>query len=188
MKKIDKNSALKLLAVVLVQLFIVFSLGAYYFSIHQGGEIIRLEIEPVDPTDLIRGDYVVFSYRGISRIYLSEHGYSEESFRLGDNIYVSLVERSDGVSQLGEVSKEKPESGVFLTGRVKKIRQDTATVIYGIEEYFIPERTGRMVEFRGKKVEAEVAVSKTGKAVLREIYLNGEVWPGSKSEDRNWVE
>lgn len=176
---------------VAILLFLVVSFG----SVIASGNKIYLRIEPVDPRDPLRGDYVTFRYEGLSRLSI----YNNESYdyrtgqytqpksvayREGDTVYVRLRETgSVWVADYNPVSKSVPTEGVFLQGKVTNVTQSQTkgtteiTVAYGIEEYFIPEGTGQNVPFWNSEVIAEVYVNGNGKAVLRRLYKDGKLWP-----------
>jgi uncharacterized membrane-anchored protein len=50
-------------------------------------------------------------------------------------------------------------------------------IVYGIEEYFIPEGQGRNFSFWNKEAAARVAVDENCNAALKQIYIDGEPWP-----------
>jgi uncharacterized membrane-anchored protein len=50
-------------------------------------------------------------------------------------------------------------------------------VVYGIEEYFIPEGKGRDFRFGNKMASARIVVDDNGNAVLKGIIVDGKPWP-----------
>lgn len=50
-------------------------------------------------------------------------------------------------------------------------------IVYGIEQYFIPEGKGQNFSFWDKEVAALVAVDDDGNAVLKKIYVDDKPWP-----------
>jgi uncharacterized membrane-anchored protein len=186
---------------VAILLFLVISFG----SVIAGGNKIYLRIEPVDPRDPLRGDYVTFRYQGLSTLSVSDYEYdgyrcnpsmgssydpqrcapgNNSSYRVGDTVYVRLRESgSVWVADYNPVSKMVPRDGVFLQGKVTRVDQSgiastkKLNVAYGIEEYFIPEGTGQNEPFWNSEMIAEVYVNQGGKAVLRRLYKDGKLWP-----------
>ena len=55
----------------------------------KNGHEVRLAVVPVDPRDLLRGDYIVLSY-GISRLDNDKLA-GDDAFAVGDPIYVTLT-------------------------------------------------------------------------------------------------
>jgi uncharacterized membrane-anchored protein len=48
---------------------------------------------------------------------------------------------------------------------------------YGIESYFVPEGRGREIEMAvGKNIDVKITISKSGKAVIKELLLEGHVF------------
>lgn len=172
--------------VVAIQVLIILTIVVFKVSILTGGTPILLKIEPVDPRDLLRGDYVTFRYGLVSSIpgYLLD---VEEDYFAGEDVYV-ILRPSGSYWTVDRAQKSKPDSvEVFLKGTVTRdwISQKTNPlsgggtlfVSYGIEDYFIPEGEGRDVSFWNKKVAAQVLVDNGGHAVLKKIYINDKPWP-----------
>lgn len=108
----------KLFIIALFFWIVIF--GALIFSkeyILKTGTDILLKIEPVDPRDLFRGDYVRLRY-SISRINLNETEYEEtESFERDDLVYVNLA-ADIKYAYPTKVSKLKPKDGIFIKGKI----------------------------------------------------------------------
>lgn len=128
------------------------------------GTEIELRLQPVDPTDLFRGEYLTLSY-DLSRIddALQRDGVLKD----GETIYVSL---GDGrVRHATGYSHVKP-AGLALKGVV-----DHGRILYGIERYYIPEGAGRDVSFWNKNYTARVMVDTSGNSRVTAILLDGDV-------------
>jgi len=178
----------KFILAVALQLAIIFIIIIFKFSIFTGGTEVMLRIQPVDPRDPLRGDYVTFSY-DISTVSSYQFKYSPISN--GDKVYVPLTKRGNYWVVSGNIQKVKPTQGVFLKGVIKRggdavlpqgpfginRGDDIVTIIYGTEEYFIPEGTGRFERFLGNNNFAKVAIDDNGNAVLKQIFVDGEIWP-----------
>jgi len=146
------------------------------------GETIRLKVEPVDPRDLMRGDYVILSYdisqvpkNGIEGIpdathpsYLYWHRDLEER-----TIYVTLELDADGKLWRGvKTSVNQPSSGRFIRG--KYVRQwGSPRIQFGIEAFYVQEGAGKKLEQarNARNLVAEVALMSSGKATLRELIV-----------------
>lgn len=176
-----------LLAAVLVALIQTAVLGYMVesrASILRNGVDVRLKTAPVDPRDLLRGDYVTLGY-AISTI--------ERSIIVGETpkaagrqtMAVRLVPGADGLWSASQASfaslPEQPGSVVVRTlpfeyypgadGAVP----ETIFVSYGIERYYVPEGEGRVLEEARNAQALEVAarVSSTGRMQIRQIVLDG---------------
>lgn len=132
---------------------------------------ILLETVPVDPRDLLRGDYVILNY-GVSTL-------SPELFepRLeaplpgGHSVYV-LLERRGEYFEAVRASLEPltpAEGQVLLRGLSQPGWTAGARVEYGIERYYVPEGQGNPVG----KLTVEVAVAGSGQALIKQVFLDG---------------
>jgi uncharacterized membrane-anchored protein len=148
-------------------------------SLLANGREVVLEVMPVDPRSLFRGDYVILGY-DISRL----NAPSPTPHR-GDDIYVTL-QKGAGDTWSAVASSPQPPVGtgpdqVVLKGRVDYISSPAqgpaqAFVHYGIESFFVPEGTGRELEalVREKKLSAIVAVGAGGDAGIKGLVVDGK--------------
>jgi uncharacterized membrane-anchored protein len=152
-------------------------------SILSHGTEIVLKTEPVDPRDLLRGDYVTLGYE-VSQIPAKEitapagGWYTEGSY-----VYVVLKKGGDGVWARSRASAE-PISDLkgdelLLRGRARFTfepqSEQTVSVDYGIERFYVPEGEGRAIETaqQQKRIDAVVMVDKNGKAQIKALRDNG---------------
>lgn len=167
--------SVKFIAAVVFQVVVVLVIILFKTSVISQGAEVLLQIQPVDPTDLLRGDYVTFRYV-ISTTNTSVFSYSP--VRVGDMVYVPLAPTGDYWSVSGRIGKSPDTEGnVFIRGTVSRVYGSGVSIQYGVEEYFIPEGEGRNVNFWRRNAAAKVSVSADGSAVLRQIYLDGQPWP-----------
>lgn len=182
------SSTTKFLFAVLFQVVIILGIVIFKLSILVGGTDVVLRIAPVDPRDLLRGDYVTFQY-DISTI--DSYYARSKSIRNGDTVYV-VLQQSGQYWHVRSVEKNKPrDERIFLKGVVAsggiveendletsfRFNGGNMRIVYGIEEYFIPEGRGQGVSFQNKEAAARVAVDTDGNAVLEQIYVNQVPWP-----------
>lgn len=178
----------KFILAIFLQVMIIVTIIIFKLSILTSGTDVMLKIAPVDPRDLLRGDYVTFRY-DISNLgsYISKR----DVVRNGDTIYVTL--QHDGKYYLAtSFQKDKPTDGeIFIKGTVasggldaqasslqrQDFRNSNVGVVYGIEEYFIPEGKGQGFSFFNKESAARVAIDQNGNAVLKQIYVQDKPWP-----------
>lgn len=184
----------KFIIAIGVQVGIIFFIIFFKLLILAGGEEVILKIRPVDPRDPFRGDYITFQY-DISRI--KENSFyslgSREKIKYGDKIYIPLAKKGNYWIKNGNVIKDKPNAGIFIKGAIKDIKwkgdlPEEIFVSYGIEEYFIPENSGRDVSFSGRDTFAKVVLDKNGNAVLKSVYVNGKLWPPKDSSNEEIAE
>ena len=159
------------------------------------GREIVLDVVPVDPRDLLRGDYVRLSYPASrlngSIVHLPEHPES------GMPIFVTLERQGQAPANKWvavAASTERPalpdtEGKVVLrgdldswyvqdlAGRANKLSAgDHVNVNYGIETYFIPEGTGAALERMTREgvIKTIVNVGRDGRAAIKELIVDGE--------------
>ena len=154
-------------------------------SILRSGTDVRLKTLPVDPRDLMRGDYVILSY-GISSISGSLVTGTAPAESGSARLTVRLSPDAAGLWSATEASfgTLEPREGSVLVrtlpfefypsgdGRMP----DTLFVTYGIERYYVPEGEGRVLEDARNQEELEVAarVSEAGAIQISRILLRGE--------------
>jgi len=154
-------------------------------AILRNGADIRLKTSPVDPRDLLRGDYVILSYP-ISTI--------SKSIITGDippdgtrtRLSVRLKPDASGLWNATEArfADMAPEDGsvilrtlpiVFNTYGAGEM-PDTLFVQYGLERYYVPEGEGRTLENarNAEELEVEARVSHDGTPQIARLLLRGE--------------
>lgn len=183
------STKLKFTIAVALQIAVLAFIIIYKTSISLGGTEVILRIEPYDPRDPFRGDYITFRYSDLSSLPGHYYrGYYDQELQEKDIIYITLEQR--GKYHLpNEIFEQKPtDQTLFIKGTVENLNYsssygdenkylDTINATYGIEEYFIPEGTGQNIFFDDKETAAKVAIDENGNAVLKEIYINGKLWP-----------
>lgn len=148
------------------------------------GKEIRLAVVPVDPRDLLRGDYVTLVYP-ISRLRTDEID-GDDAFDVQEPIYVSLGE-VDGRWEATAIHREHPDAGVFLKGYVEdSYSADNCAVStgcwelhinYNLERFFVPEGAGRELETlrNDQHISVDVAIADSGRAALKRLLVDGKV-------------
>lgn len=141
------------------------------------GTVVRLETRPVDPRDLLRGDYVILNYElSTLNANLFPEGLTNRAPD-GTPVYVKL-ERQGEFHQPTEASFNPLTADAdhpVLRGTVEGTWSWTPNnpanvrVNYGLERFYVREGTGNP---RGK-LTVDVAVPSSGKGIIREVYLDG---------------
>lgn len=137
------------------------------------GKEVRVKTVPVDPRSLFRGNYARLNYAFSDLdgdLFLGD-----KPIRTDEVIYVSLKQSrlekqgKNGLYEYDSVSLEKPDSGVFLRGRIQN-RGSRYHIKYGIEAYFAPKDKALELEDKLRSNGVSVLmVSKSGKAVLKNV-------------------
>lgn len=157
----------------------------------RSGIQVLLETVPVDPRDLLRGDYVILRYK-ISTLSesLFAIGLTNDALA-GTAVYVKLEKR--GLFHEPQAASFTPlEADALhpvLRGRVaarswwnsENQTNRNIPVEYGLERFYVREGTGNP----SGKLTAEVSVPQSGNAVIRQLYLAGRPYAEAmKSEAR----
>jgi uncharacterized membrane-anchored protein len=191
MNQLNKNL---IIFVALVGLQIIVILGLFIdrtYTLNTGREI-ALATLPVDPRDLIRGEYVDLRYEiGTVSRFVRGGGVDDSSFRelttmsyddmvvsscsretclqVSDTVYVILTSYDNKVWNVNRVSRTKPtDFSVFLKGTVEKVTNYEASIYYGIEKYFVEAGSGLALERSGRLLVV-VSVGSDGSAVIKRV-------------------
>ena len=106
----------KFILAIALQAIIIFAIVIFKMSVLTGGTDVLLKIAPVDPRDMLRGDYATFQYSNVSNLdsYISDG----QPIRNGDTVYV-VLRQSGKYWMARNVQKTKPLSGdIALKGKV----------------------------------------------------------------------
>ncbi|MFA5901166.1 MAG: GDYXXLXY domain-containing protein [Hyphomicrobium sp.] len=154
-------------------------------SLLANGREVVLEVIPVDPRSLFRGDYVILGY-DISRFKLPAGNAPPER---NSPFYVTLRKGAGDNWQAVAGSSAFPAhlqpDEVVIKGRVEYVslpgRDQPQEPIgvglhYGIESYFVPEGTGTELEHMvgDKKISAVIAIDASGEAAIKGLISDGK--------------
>ena len=136
------------------------------------GTRVQLETAPVDPRDLLRGDYVILSYK-ISRVppacFVAP---PQGPLTAGTTVWVLLEEQENGfygIAQAG-LSRLSPGPGqVLLRGSAVESGARDLRLEYGLERYYVREGTGNP---QGR-LTVEASIDSAGVARIAEVYVDG---------------
>lgn len=153
-------------------------------GILRSGTEVLLKTAPVDPRDLLRGDYVILTYDVSTISTTSIIGQKPEA---GDaaRLHVRLKPGADGFWTVSEASFAPlpvEDGSVVLLSQPVTIydwewqNAGNLTVSYGIERFYVPEGEGRPIEDGRNEGRVSVAarVSEDGQAQIRALMLDGE--------------
>ncbi len=145
------------------------------------GREITLDVKPVAPRSLFRGDYVILGY-DISQLPLAMF---QPAPRVGEQVHVRLVQDATGwkAASVGRgLPTTRSDAEVVLAARVRHVPRGEplpdmrVSVTYGIESFFVPEGTGRAIETEigPGKVQAHLAVAADGRVAIKALTVDGE--------------
>jgi uncharacterized membrane-anchored protein len=173
-------------AAALVQIVLLTMMAVDHARILREGAEVTLQTRPVDPRDLLRGDYVVLSY-DISQLPAGPL-LNQPSVSRNPIVFVKLAPNRDGfyeaVSVHGDaVAVTSPE--VLVRGRVaygthcgSSARDfcDKLQIRYNLESYFVPQGEGKKLEQarNQRKLTVVASVLPSGRAAIKRLLLDGE--------------
>ncbi|MCX9014247.1 MAG: GDYXXLXY domain-containing protein [Candidatus Methanoperedens sp.] len=157
---------------MLIPALAILGFAVYNYYTYSAGEEILLKTVPVDPRDLLRGDYVNLGYE-ISTINLSNTPHTG-NFNSKDEIYATLSMSGKfwSVTQAGAEKPALQRNEVCMKGKVTNTYGGILRVRWGIESYFVPEGKGRDIELNTRNVSVKAAVDSNCRAVIKELYIN----------------
>jgi uncharacterized membrane-anchored protein len=156
-----------IIAAALQVLFLLF-IAASYYSIDYFGKDIVIKTVPVDPRDILYGDYVTLNFE-ISTVPLSKWtGDTSDLDRGQQRAYVVLEENKEGYYEVKKVHPNKTdvtEKQVLLHAKAEKIWSNTSEqmhITYGFERYYVPENTGKELEQQASDMDVVIRVAPWG--------------------------
>ncbi|MGG6893604.1 GDYXXLXY domain-containing protein [Rhizobium sp. BR 315] len=171
---------------VLQTAVLAYMVGERAWGLRSGVEVI-LKTAPVDPRDLLRGDYVTLNY-DISRVPVSTlvGGPPKESLS-NQVLSVRLKKQDDGYWSIAESSlgtlEPKPDTVIlkslpfdYVSYGDQADAKATMFVNYGIERFYVPEGQGHDIESarNDRRVSIAARVSSDGAAHIRSLLLDGK--------------
>ena len=171
-------------AAILLQCALLVLMVADRVRILREGREVTLQTRPVDPRDLLRGDYVVLGY-DISQLPAGALA-GQPTAERNPVVFVKLAPDANGLYQAvsvhaAPVTVTAPE--VLIRGRVSyscgstsRTFCDKLTIRYGLESYFVPEGEGKTLEQarNQQKLRVVAAVLPSGRAAIKRLLLDGE--------------
>ena len=171
-------------AAILLQCAMLILMVVDRMQILREGREVTLQTRPVDPRDLLRGDYVTLGY-DISQLPAGALA-GQPSAERNPIVFVKLAPDAGGLYQAvsvhaGPVAVTAPE--ILIRGRVTyscgstgRAFCDKLTIRYGLESYFVPEGEGRKLEQarNQQKLRIVAAVLPSGRAAIKRLLLDGE--------------
>jgi uncharacterized membrane-anchored protein len=153
-------------------------------SILRTGQEVMLEVRPVDPRDLLRGDYVWLSYNA-SRVPAEMIENAPEDYATHETVFVRLRPGEDGIAQpvaarIGsppEGDKEAKDVDLRGLAATRSSFGGFLSVDYGIERFYLPEGEGKPIEenLRERSFRMKIAVAKDGAAQIKAFYDGDEL-------------
>ena len=173
-------------AAAVVQLALLTVMIVDRVQILRDGKEVTLRSRPVDPRDLLRGDYVILGY-DISQLPAGALLNQPASSR-NPPVFVKLAPNRDGIYEavsvhaepVGVTSPEVLIRGTLLYGATFGSSGyafgEKLSIRYSLESYFVPEGEGRKLEdLRNQgKLSVVAAVLPSGRAAIKRLLIDGK--------------
>ena len=154
--------------------------------LRDGAEIV-LRAGPVDPRDLLRGDYVSLRYDDVSTIDRALFSGAWPDRDRFAPLWLTLKPGEDGVAVVKAITLEKPVPGeagaVYMKSKPLMLYKQDATqanaapiaLKFGIERYYVPEGEGLEIEKARNEHRTTVAVrvSRNGEPQIARLMIDG---------------
>lgn len=154
-----KKTTQGFIVVIILQLIILFGMAGYHMLILKTGTPITLKVQPVDPTDLFRGDYLTMRY-DISQLHKKDFADPGvlENLAIGADVYVPLKQEGAYWIQAGKATVLKPTKLPNAKSSNNEL-YIKGTVENNYINYIYPEsfdnQPPRSIAYKGKKPDAE---------------------------------
>lgn len=182
-----KKLVVSALVLALVQIGFLGWIIAGRAAVLRAGKEVLLKVEPIDPRDLLRGDYILLGY-DISRIPTSLIANIPAGKLSSDegSIVVRLKEDADSywrptVAWLDKAPAPAAPDEVDIAGHVAEgwdLKEGTTIAPdYGIERFYLPEGEGMAIQndMRVRPFGVRVAVAKNGAAQIKALMDGDKV-------------
>jgi len=149
-------------------------------EVQMTGTVVPLELVPVDPRDLLRGDYVIINL-AIGRVPRDLAG--ADSLKAGQAVFLELEMESEGPARPVSVSLDQPKSDkLVIAGTVRSSNSEAVWIDYGIDAFFLPEGEGREIEkLDTSRVLLEVAIAEDGRSLPLNLLVDGKAFKSDSS-------
>ena len=162
--------------VALIQLALIAVPLADRLQVQISGQEVVLNLRPVDPRDLLRGDYVILNLE-IGRVpaALQMQG---EIFGKGDKVYAGLEPDATGAAEVVRVARTRADAGpLAIAGTYRSMSGDDMNIDYGIDAFYLPEGEGKEIErLPAKRVQVVVAIHPDGRALPLRLLVDGKTF------------
>ena len=155
--------------IVALQAVFLLTWAGYHETVRHMAPTIRLKTMPVDPRDLLRGDYMTLNYE------ISRHRSTSPEGRNRDEVCV-VLKPAGNYQAIDEILTHDPlpEDERLWVYATASGRDGDLRLEYGIERYFVPEGRGTP---SFKNIEVEASVSPTHRLYIKHVRLDGKLFP-----------
>jgi uncharacterized membrane-anchored protein len=153
-------------AIVVAQAMFLLAWAGWHEQVRSRAPVVKLKTVPVDPQDLLRGDYMILRYE-ISDAKPPASAPASS----GAEFWVVLEPRGE-FHVVKSTSWDEP---AIDEGQIAvKAAMGGRGAVYGIENYYVPEGKGTP---RFKTIDVEAAVSPTRRLYIKRVLVDGRAYP-----------
>jgi uncharacterized membrane-anchored protein len=159
-------------ALVAAQVLYVLGVAGAGYATTALGQRVQLATTPIDPRDLLYGDFVRLRY-AISESPLARwHG--PEAPKRRQSVFVLLATGSDSLSIAVGVYPQAPRPSVgqaVLRGWVTDVYPASFNLRFNLERYYVPEGSGLRLEKAGRlhPLRVRVSIAPWGQARITDV-------------------
>lgn len=145
-------------------------------SILDSGKAFKFKTQPVDPSDPFKGKYIYLNYE------MNSFPTGQETWKRGEDIYVSISEDGQGFAKAIAVSKETPEYQDYVKATVDWSVNNTKEVRFSLPftEFYMDENKAYKAEVAHRNAQRDslpnntyaLVYVKKGEAVLANVFIN----------------
>jgi uncharacterized membrane-anchored protein len=157
--------------VVAVQVAFLLGWAGFHEGVRQMAPTVLLKTRPVDPRDILRGDYMILSYDISLAPKPAWWGTGSQT----EDVFVVLRDEG-GHAVIDKILANEPaadETGTWVHAKAWGNSGDMR-IEYGVERFFVPEGKGTPTF---KSLEVEASVSATHRLYIRRVLLDGNAFP-----------
>jgi uncharacterized membrane-anchored protein len=158
----------------LIQLGLIALPLAERFHVQRTGEYVRLALAPIDPRDLLRGDYIIINL-AIGRLSADIPGAG--TVAAGDKVFVGLAVKGSGPAEPAVIATNRDQAGALaIAGTVIDATGEAVRIDYGIDAFFVPEGEGLQIErLEPGRALLEIAVTRDGRSLPVSLIVDNQV-------------
>jgi len=164
-----------LLLLVAAQMLFIMAVAAAGYATTAYGRSITLRTTPVDPRDLLYGDYVRLNYV-ISQVP-NALWQETKAPRRRQPVYVVLRPAADSTYEAVRVYTQSPTAlppdQLVLRGWIADTRHRNLHIRYNLERYYVPEGTAKILQKHGNQrtMLVHVSIAPWGQARITEAQV-----------------
>jgi uncharacterized membrane-anchored protein len=167
------------IAVVAAQVLFLLGWAGWHEYILNAGQVVLLETRPVDPRDILRGDYLILNYAisrppGPSGQIGPKTSPADMKTATGRGVWVVLEPRGQYYAAV-KLTPDYPTDLQPNQIAVQGMMNAGGGVAYGIEEFFVPEGKGHLPTH--KSLEVEASVSPDHHLNIKHVLVDGKPYP-----------